>query len=48
MARIENERTLALFHAHLDDATFAAVWAEGAAMSVAQAVAYALADATNI
>jgi len=44
MDRIENERTLAVIHAHLDDATFAAAWAAGIAMSLAQAVAYALAD----
>ncbi len=46
MERAENERTLALIHAHLDNATFAAAWAEGSAMSVAQAVAYALAEST--
>lgn len=44
MERAENERTLAILHAHLDDATFAAAWAEGRAMSVEQAVAYALAE----
>jgi hypothetical protein len=28
--------------AHLDEATFAAIWAEGRAMTMEQAVAYAL------
>ncbi|MFN8441617.1 MAG: BTAD domain-containing putative transcriptional regulator [Caldilineaceae bacterium] len=48
MDRIENERTLLLLHAHLDDATFAAAWSEGAAMSLEQAVAYALSDCPNV
>lgn len=42
LERKVNERTLSILHAHLDDATFAAAWAEGAAMSVEQAVAYAV------
>jgi hypothetical protein len=33
--------------AQLDDATFAAAWAEGRAMTVEQAIAYALADDTK-
>ncbi|HMN27535.1 MAG TPA: hypothetical protein PKE45_05210, partial [Caldilineaceae bacterium] len=44
LERKETERTLTILHAHLDDATFAAAWAEGSAMSLEQAVAYALAD----
>jgi predicted ATPase len=43
LERTENERTLALLHAHLDDTTFATAWAKGAAMSTEEAVAYALA-----
>jgi len=46
--RTENERTLAILHAQMEDATFAAAWAEGAAMSVEQAVAYALSDGPNL
>ena len=42
MERIENEKVLATIHAHLDDAAFAAAWAAGVAMSLEQAVAYAL------
>ncbi|MEZ4731001.1 MAG: hypothetical protein R3E79_28100 [Caldilineaceae bacterium] len=48
MDRIENERTLTLLHTHLDEATFVAAWAEGAAMSVEQAMAYALSDCPNV
>ncbi|MEZ4860999.1 MAG: BTAD domain-containing putative transcriptional regulator [Caldilineaceae bacterium] len=44
MDRIENERTLTIIHTHLDDIAFVRTWAEGAAMSVEEAVAYALAD----
>ena len=47
MDRIENERTLTILHAHMDDETFAAAWAEGLTMSVEQAIAYALADPTS-
>ena len=36
-----HERTVADVHAHLDDETFAAAWAEGRAMSLPDAVAYA-------
>jgi tetratricopeptide (TPR) repeat protein len=46
LERMENERTLAILHAHLDDATFATAWAAGCAMSLEQTVAYALADPT--
>jgi tetratricopeptide (TPR) repeat protein len=45
LERKEKERLLVLLHGHLDDTTFATVWAEGRAMSLEQAVAYALADA---
>ncbi len=38
------ERYLATARAHLDAATFAAAWAEGRAMSLEEAIAYALAD----
>ena len=48
MDRMENERTLTLLHTHLDEATFATAWSEGAAMSVEQAVAYALSDCPNL
>jgi predicted ATPase/DNA-binding SARP family transcriptional activator len=36
-----HERTLADVHAHLDDEAFAAAWAEGRAMSLPEAIAYA-------
>lgn len=42
MERIENEKVLAAIHAHLDDATFAHAWAAGKAMTLDEAVAYAL------
>ena len=41
------EATFAAVHAHLDDAVFAAAWAEGQAMTLEQAVAYALEDAPD-
>ena len=44
LERKENEKVLALIHAHLDDAAFAAAWTAGCALSLEQAVAYALAD----
>jgi hypothetical protein len=44
MDRTENEHTLAILHAHLDDTTFANAWAAGCAMSLEQAVAYSLSD----
>ncbi len=44
MDRKENEKVLALIHAHLDEAAFATAWAAGSAMSLEQAVTYALAD----
>ncbi|HMN28728.1 MAG TPA: BTAD domain-containing putative transcriptional regulator [Caldilineaceae bacterium] len=47
MDRMENERTLETLHTHLDDAAFATAWAEGAAMSIGEAVAYALAHSTS-
>jgi predicted ATPase len=40
----EYERQLATVHTQLDDADFGAAWAEGQAMTLEQAVAYALAD----
>jgi len=39
-----NERGVATLHAQLDAATLASAWAEGRAMTLEQAVAYALAD----
>ncbi|MBX2997892.1 MAG: hypothetical protein KF893_05230 [Caldilineaceae bacterium] len=47
LERKENEKVLATIHAHLDDATFAAAWAKGIAMSLEQAIAYALTDPTS-
>jgi hypothetical protein len=38
------DHDVAAVRAQLDDATFAAAWAEGQAMSLEQAVAYALAE----
>jgi len=38
------EQTVAQARAHLDTATWAAAWAEGPAMPLEQAVAYALAN----
>jgi len=46
LERKENERTLEILYAHLNDATFTVAWTEGAAMSLEQAVAYALAAPT--
>jgi predicted ATPase len=42
--RIEYERTQATLRASLDERTFAAVWAEGMAMTLEQAIVYALDD----
>jgi predicted ATPase/transcriptional regulator with XRE-family HTH domain len=42
-----NERGLATLHAQLDEATLAAAWAEGRAMTLEQAVAYALDQSEN-
>ncbi len=39
---IEYERGMAAVHAQLDDMTFRAAWAEGRAMTLEQAIAYAL------
>jgi predicted ATPase/DNA-binding SARP family transcriptional activator len=47
MDRKVNEETLTTIHAHLDDATFATAWAKGIAMSLEQAIAYALAESSN-
>jgi hypothetical protein len=38
----EYERTVAAAHAALSEATFAALWEEGRALTLEQAVAYAL------
>jgi hypothetical protein len=38
------ERAVAACRAHLDEAMFAAAWAEGRAMTLEQAVSYALSD----
>jgi hypothetical protein len=40
--RDDHERAVALAHARLGEETFAAAWAEGQAMSLEEAVAYAL------
>jgi len=40
--RAEYDRTIAVVHAQLDEATFAAAWAEGQAITLEQALAYAL------
>jgi tetratricopeptide (TPR) repeat protein len=42
--QIQHDRNVAAVRAQLDEATFAAVWAEGRAMTLEQAVDYALAD----
>ena len=44
---LEYDRTMATISARLDDLTLAAAWAEGKAMTVEQAVAYALSTGTN-
>ena len=41
-ARVDYERDVATVRAQLDAATFAAAWAEGAAMTLEQAIAAAL------
>ncbi len=46
LIRKEHDLILATLHDHLDDATFAAAWAAGCALSLEQATAYALADET--
>jgi hypothetical protein len=45
--RIERERNVALARVQLDEATFAAAWAEGREMSLEQAIAYALKGSTT-
>jgi len=40
--RVVHMSTIAALHTQLDEATFAAMWAEGRAMSLEQALAYAL------
>jgi hypothetical protein len=40
--QIEFERNVALARAQLDDASFAAAWTAGCAMTLEQAIAYAL------
>lgn len=44
----EYERQLAIVRAHLDEATFAAAWAEGRVMTLEQAVEYALAAMSDL
>jgi hypothetical protein len=41
---IEYDRNLAAVRSQLDEATFAQAWAEGQAMTLEQAMAYALKD----
>jgi predicted ATPase/DNA-binding XRE family transcriptional regulator len=43
-ARVDYDRDVASAHAQLDEATFAAAWAEGRTMTPEQAMAYALED----
>jgi hypothetical protein len=40
--RIAHDQNVAIARTQLDEATFAAAWAEGRAMTLEQAVAYAL------
>jgi hypothetical protein len=40
--RAREEQLVAAAHAQLDEATFAATWAEGQALTLEQAIAYAL------
>jgi hypothetical protein len=42
--QIEHDRNVAAVRARLDEATFTAAWAEGRAMTMEQAIAYALAE----
>ena len=44
-ARLEYDRALAAARAQLDEAAWNAAWAEGRAMTLEQAVTYALEDA---
>jgi hypothetical protein len=46
--REEYERDLAVARSHLDERAFAAAWAEGQAMSLDQACAYALGVKTPV
>ncbi len=43
----ENEKVLALIHAHLDEAAFADAWQAGRKMSLEEVVAYALGTAED-
>ena len=47
-ARTEHDRKVAAARAQLDEATFAAAWAEGRAMTMEQAVGYALESAADV
>jgi hypothetical protein len=42
--QIQHDRNVAAVRAQLDEATFAAAWAEGRAMTLEQTIVYALAD----
>ena len=42
--RVEHDANVSAVRAHFDEATFAAAWAEGRAMTMEQAVAYALGE----
>jgi hypothetical protein len=49
--QVEYEHNLALVRAHLDETALATAWSTGAAMSLEQAIAYALdptADASTV
>ncbi|MDQ5851614.1 MAG: tetratricopeptide repeat protein, partial [Chloroflexota bacterium] len=46
-ARREYDRAVAAVHAQLDEAAFAAAWAEGRAMTLEQAITYALEETGN-
>jgi len=42
--RVEYDRTVAAIQTQLNEAAFAAAWAEGRAMTLEQAIAYALSE----
>jgi hypothetical protein len=46
--RVEYERNLAAIQAALDEETFAVAWAEGQAMTLEQAIAYASEEARGV
>ena len=45
--QIVYERILAVLHTQLDEATFAAAWAEGRTLTLEQAIELALSDSTE-